>query len=71
VDHVIVAGAREVAFHLEAVGSRLAHMAVLDALLVAVALRNSGRATTAMNLYADALSDHRLLPARNQASTPP
>ena len=60
VDHVIVAGAREVAFHLEAVGSRLAHVAVLDALLVAVALRDQDRATVAMNLYTDSLSDHRL-----------
>jgi DNA-binding MurR/RpiR family transcriptional regulator len=60
VDHVIVAGAREVAFHLEAVGSRLAHFAVLDALLVAVGLRDRGRATAAMNLYTDSLSDHRL-----------
>jgi DNA-binding MurR/RpiR family transcriptional regulator len=60
VDHAIVAGAREVAFHQEAVGSRLAHMAVLDALLVAVALCDPERATAALNLYTESLSEHRL-----------
>ncbi|WP_435173989.1 MurR/RpiR family transcriptional regulator [Gordonia hongkongensis] len=60
VDHPIVAGAREVAFHLEAVSSRLAHVAVLDALLVAVTLGDPERATDAVALYTEVLSDHRL-----------
>lgn len=60
VDHSIVAGAREVAFHLEAVSSRLAHVAVLDALLVAVTLRDQDRSSKALTLYTDVLSDHRL-----------
>jgi DNA-binding MurR/RpiR family transcriptional regulator len=60
VDHVILAGGREVAFRLEAMASRLAHMAVLDALLVAVALADEERAHRALALYTDALSEHRL-----------
>jgi RpiR family carbohydrate utilization transcriptional regulator len=60
VDHVIVAGAREISFRLEAMGSRLAHVAVLDALLVAVAMKDEERTAAALNLYTDALSEHRL-----------
>jgi RpiR family carbohydrate utilization transcriptional regulator len=60
VDHAIVAGAREVSFRLEAMGSRLAHMAVLDALVAAVALSDEKRAAAALELYTDALSEHRL-----------
>jgi DNA-binding MurR/RpiR family transcriptional regulator len=41
-------------------GSRLAHMAVMDALVAAVALSDEKRATTALELYTDALSEHRL-----------
>jgi RpiR family carbohydrate utilization transcriptional regulator len=60
VDHVIVAGARETAFRLEAMASRLAHVAVLDALLVAVAFLDEARAQHALELYTDAISEHRL-----------
>jgi DNA-binding MurR/RpiR family transcriptional regulator len=60
VDHVILAGGREVAFRLEAMASRLAHVAVLDALLVAVALADEDRSQRALALYTDALSEHRL-----------
>jgi DNA-binding MurR/RpiR family transcriptional regulator len=60
VDHVILAGGREVAFRLEAMASRLAHVAVLDALLVAVALADDERSQRALALYTDALSEHRL-----------
>ncbi len=60
VDHVILAGGREVAFRLEAMASRLAHVAVLDALLVAVALADEERAQRALGRYSDALSEHRL-----------
>jgi RpiR family carbohydrate utilization transcriptional regulator len=60
VDHAIIAGAREVSFRLEAMGSRLAHMAVMDALVAAVALSDEKRAAAALELYTDALSEHRL-----------
>jgi DNA-binding MurR/RpiR family transcriptional regulator len=60
VDHVILAGGRETAFRLEAMASRLAHIAVLDALLVAVALADENRAERALALYTNALTEHRL-----------
>jgi RpiR family carbohydrate utilization transcriptional regulator len=60
VDHVIVAGTREVSFRLEAMASRLAHLALLDALLVAVAARDEGRAKAALDAYTDMLGEHRL-----------
>jgi DNA-binding MurR/RpiR family transcriptional regulator len=60
VDHVIVAGTREVSFRLEAMASRLAHLALLDALLVAVAGRDEDRARAALDTYSDMLGEHRL-----------
>ena len=59
-DHVVLAGAREASHRLEAMTSRLAHVAVLDALLVAVALRDEERAQAALSRYADAIAEHRL-----------
>jgi DNA-binding MurR/RpiR family transcriptional regulator len=60
VDHLIVAGTREVSFRLEAMASRLAHLALLDALLVSVASRDEARAQAALEAYTDMLGDHRL-----------
>ena len=60
VDHVIVAGTREVSFRLEAMASRLAHLALLDALLVSVASRDEERAKLALEAYTDMLGEHRL-----------
>lgn len=60
VDHVILAGTREVSFRLEAMASRLAHLALLDALLVSVATRDEARAQTALEIYSNMLSEHRL-----------
>lgn len=60
VDHVIVAGTRELALRLEAMASRLAHLALLDALLVAVAGRDESRSQAALELYTDVLGEHRL-----------
>lgn len=60
VDHVIVAGTREVSFQLEAMASRLAHLAMLDGLLVSVASRDEARAQAALEVYTDMLGDHRL-----------
>jgi RpiR family transcriptional regulator, carbohydrate utilization regulator len=60
VDHVILAGTRELALRLEAMASRLAHLALLDALLVAVAGRDEARSQAALELYTDVLGEHRL-----------
>lgn len=60
VDHVIVAGTREVSFRLEAMASRLAHLALLDALLVAVAGRDEARTKAALDAYTDMLGEHRM-----------
>jgi RpiR family carbohydrate utilization transcriptional regulator len=60
VDFAMVAGSREMPFRLEAMASRLAHLALLDALLVAVAERDGERADAAMELYTDILGEHRL-----------
>lgn len=60
VDHVIVAGTREVSFRLEAMASRLAHLALLDGLLVSVASRDEARAQAALEVYTDMLGGHRL-----------
>lgn len=60
VDRVIVAGTREVSFRLEAMASRLAHLALLDGLLVAVAGRDEERARAALDTYSDMLGEHRL-----------
>jgi DNA-binding MurR/RpiR family transcriptional regulator len=60
VDHTIVAGSRELALRLEAMASRLAHLALLDALLVAVASRDEHRSASALELYTDVLGEHRL-----------
>jgi RpiR family carbohydrate utilization transcriptional regulator len=60
VDHVILAGTRELSFRLEAMASRLAHLALLDALLVAVAARDESRTQAALQSYTDVLGDHRL-----------
>lgn len=58
-DVVLTAGSRELSFRLEAMASRLAHMAVIDALLVAVAERNHKRSERALDLYSDVLAEHR------------
>lgn len=59
-DIVLVAGAREISLRLEAVASRLAHIAVLDALLLAVVQHDEDRARSALDRYADVLAEHRL-----------
>ena len=59
-DHAIVSGTRELKFRLEAMASRLAHLAILDALLVAVSERDAERSQRALAAYADVLAEHRL-----------
>jgi DNA-binding MurR/RpiR family transcriptional regulator len=56
---ILVAGSKETAFRLEAMSSRLAHLSVLDALVVALAARNRERATAAQDSYGAVLSEHR------------
>jgi DNA-binding MurR/RpiR family transcriptional regulator len=59
-DAVLVAGSRETAFRVEAMSSRLAHIAVLDALCVSIALAHPGRARAAQVLSADVITEHRV-----------
>ncbi len=58
-DVVLTAGTREVSFRLEAMASRLAHLAVIDALLVAVSDRDPVRSQRALDRYADTIAEHR------------
>ncbi|WP_433296688.1 MurR/RpiR family transcriptional regulator [Pseudonocardia sp. CA-142604] len=60
VDVALVAGSRETDFRMEAITSRIAHIAVLDALYVAVFLSDIDRSRTAQQLSADALTEHRI-----------
>lgn len=60
VDVALVAGSRETDYRMEAIASRIAHIAVLDALYVAVFLSNIDRARAAQQLSADALTEHRI-----------
>jgi DNA-binding MurR/RpiR family transcriptional regulator len=58
-DLVLVAGARETNFRVEAMASRMAHLLVLDALYTGVLLDDPERARAAQRLTADVLADHR------------
>ncbi|MCF2532857.1 MurR/RpiR family transcriptional regulator [Yinghuangia soli] len=57
-DLVLVAGSSETAFRVEAMSSRLVHLALLDALYVTVALRH-GPARDALAATEDLLTEHR------------
>jgi RpiR family carbohydrate utilization transcriptional regulator len=59
-DVSLVTGSKETAFRVEAMASRLAHLSVLDALFVALAVRNRERAFAAQNAYGVVLAEHRL-----------
>jgi RpiR family transcriptional regulator, carbohydrate utilization regulator len=52
VDHALVAGTRALAPHLAPLATRLAHLALLDSLVVAVALRNEPRTCSALTRHA-------------------
>lgn len=58
-DEVLVAGTRELSVRFEAMASRLAHLALLDALVVAVADENPARSALALEAYRDVLSERR------------
>jgi DNA-binding MurR/RpiR family transcriptional regulator len=60
VDVALVAGSRETDFRVEAMTSRIAHTAVLDALFVAVCLRDMERTRRAQQLTAETLTEHRI-----------
>jgi DNA-binding MurR/RpiR family transcriptional regulator len=59
-DIVLVAGAKETDFRMEAITSRIAHIAVFDAIHAALFLRNLQRASNTQQLTAEALSRHRI-----------
>lgn len=59
-DIVLVAGAKETDFRVEAVTSRIAHIAVFDALHAAVFLKTLQRAREAQSATAEALTRHRI-----------
>jgi DNA-binding MurR/RpiR family transcriptional regulator len=59
VDVGLVAASRETLYRVEAMASRIAHLVVLDALYVALALRRERAATGALEATADALAEHR------------
>jgi DNA-binding MurR/RpiR family transcriptional regulator len=55
----LVAGSRELSYRIEAMASRIAHLTVLDALLVAVAIASPDRTALAQTATANVLSEHR------------
>jgi RpiR family transcriptional regulator, carbohydrate utilization regulator len=59
-DVTLVAGGPDQGFRLEAMSSRLAHLAVIDALFVGLALRRGGSAAAALDLMADVTVEHSL-----------
>ena len=59
-DVALVAASRETNFAIEAVASRIAHLAVLDALNVAVTVATLDKAREAQRRTADVLAEHRL-----------
>jgi DNA-binding MurR/RpiR family transcriptional regulator len=58
-DLVLVAGARETKFRVEAMASRIAHLLVLDALYTGVLLDDPERTRISQSLTADVLAEHR------------
>jgi DNA-binding MurR/RpiR family transcriptional regulator len=58
-DIVLVAASRETAYRTEALVSRLAHLAVLDALWVATAVSRGDQALEQSRRIADVISEHR------------
>ncbi len=61
-DHLLLAGGTESEFRIAAVSSRLAHLAVVDALFVAAARLRPERARAAQELWSDMIAEHRLSP---------
>lgn len=68
-DIVLVSGGPEQSFRHEAMASRLAHLCLVDAIYVAVALRSKPAARRALNAAAEIIATHRY--PRLQADSPP
>ena len=58
-DIILVSGGPEQSFRHEAMASRLAHLCLLDALYVAVAMRSQATARRALNASAEVIASHR------------
>lgn len=58
-DIALVAHSRELTYRIEAMASRIAHLSILDALLVAVSMVNQSRSARAQATTADVLAQHR------------
>ncbi|GAA5049107.1 DNA-binding MurR/RpiR family transcriptional regulator [Thermocatellispora tengchongensis] len=59
-DAPLVAGSPQQGFRLEATASRLAHLAITDALFVGLALRDPERSTAYLDAMADVTAEHSL-----------
>jgi RpiR family transcriptional regulator, carbohydrate utilization regulator len=60
VDHSLVAGGRQLGFRVEAMASRLAHLCVLDALYIGVAMRTEAQALEALGHHHQIATEHQL-----------
>ncbi|WP_141584467.1 MurR/RpiR family transcriptional regulator [Actinomadura sp. WMMA1423] len=58
-DTVLVAGGRETSFRIEAMTSRIAHLSLLDAMFVSLALRRPAAASANLELTGGVLAEHR------------
>jgi DNA-binding MurR/RpiR family transcriptional regulator len=58
-DIALTTGSHEIGLRLEAMTSQLAHLVVIDALLVASAELDDERSQRALDIYADVLTEHR------------
>lgn len=67
-DIVLVSGGPEQSFRHEAMASRLAHLCLLDAIYVAVALRSKDAARRALDAAAEVIATHRY--PRREAAQP-
>ena len=63
-DVLLVAGGPELSFRHEAMASRLAHLSLLDALYVAVAMRSHEPARTALDAATEVIAAHRFSSGR-------
>lgn len=70
-DIVLVSGGPEQSFRHEAMASRLAHLCVLDALYVAVAMRSQSTARRALNASAEVIASHRSPQQERRAGSRP
>ncbi|MGW2515420.1 MurR/RpiR family transcriptional regulator [Streptomyces scopuliridis] len=59
-DASLIAGGPEHGFRLEAMASRLAHLGIIDALFVGIAVRHPNTSTKALDMMADTTIEHSL-----------